>query len=156
MALTPLFARPRVQPPGGDYGLSMDDIIVDVAISALASDTEGLTRASLRTVEMIGRDPDLKGIHMSGGLTDLAARLPIIEIDGAPLRVQLESAFLTLAMPHGFDVVLATPGRAYRILGEDSTVSLRCFGRSSPSTASTRCGACASFTHRPRTEAPAA
>lgn len=107
---------------GGHYGLSMDDIIIDVAISTLASDTGGLTRASLRTVEMIGRDPELRGIHMSGGLTNLAGQLPTIEIDGAPLRVQLESAFLTLAMPHGFDMVLATPGRPYRILGEDSTV----------------------------------
>jgi 5-methyltetrahydrofolate--homocysteine methyltransferase len=107
---------------GGDYGLTMDDIIIDVAISAMSSDTGGLTRASLETVRHIGQDPELKGIHMSGGLTNLAGQLPTIEIDGAPLRVQLESAYLTLAMPHGFDMVLATPGRAYRILDEDSTV----------------------------------
>jgi cobalamin-dependent methionine synthase I len=107
---------------GGDYGLTMDDIIIDVAISAMSSDTGGLTRASIETVRQIGRDPELKGIHMSGGLTNLAGQLPKIEIDGAPLRVQLESAYLTLAMPHGFDMVLATPGRPYRILGEDSVV----------------------------------
>lgn len=106
----------------GDYGLAMDDIIIDVAISAIASDTEGLTRSSLKTVELIGQDPDLKGVHMSGGLTNLAAHLPAIQIDGGPLRVQLESAFLTLAIPNGFDFVLASPGRGYRILPDDSVV----------------------------------
>ena len=106
----------------GGHGLTMDDIIIDVAISAMSSDTGGLTRASLETVRHISQDPKLKGVHMSGGLTNLAAQLPAIEIDGAPLRVQLESAFLTLAIPNGFDMVMASPGRAYRILPEDSIV----------------------------------
>ena len=47
-----------------DHGLTTDDLIVDTAIGTLSSDTEGLMRASLETVNLINQDPDLKGIHM--------------------------------------------------------------------------------------------
>ena len=107
---------------GGDYGLVIDDLIVDVAVATLSSDTEGRTRAALETVKRIHADPELKGIHMSAGLSNLAIQLPSVEIDGKPFKLQLESAFLTLAVPHGFDMVLGTPGRAYEMLPEDNTV----------------------------------
>jgi cobalamin-dependent methionine synthase I len=107
---------------GGDYGLVIDDLIVDVAVATLSSDTEGRTRAALETVKRIHADPDLAGIHMSAGLSNLAIQLPSVEVDGKPFKLQLESAFLTLATPHGFDMVLGTPDRAYEILPEDNTV----------------------------------
>jgi 5-methyltetrahydrofolate--homocysteine methyltransferase len=106
----------------GDHGITTDDLIVDTAIGTLSSDTEGLTRASLETVNLINQDPDLKGIHMSGGLSNLSVQLPSKEIDGAPMKLQLENAYLTLAVPNGFDMVLATPWRAYELLPDDNTV----------------------------------
>ena len=48
--------------------------------------------------------------------------LPSKAADGSPLKVQLDSAFLTRTMPHGLDTVLGTPGRDYRILPEDNFV----------------------------------
>ena len=51
--------------------VTIDDIIVDIAIGTLSSDTKGLTRNSLATVKMINEDTELKGIHMSGGLSNL-------------------------------------------------------------------------------------
>ena len=107
---------------GRGCGITMDDLIVDVAISAISSDTEGRTRTTLEAIETIGKDPELKGIHISGGLTNLAAQLPAIQIDGKPLKAQLENAFLTLAIPRGFDTVLATPGRSFEILPDDNRV----------------------------------
>ena len=106
----------------GDYGITTDDLIVDTAIGTLSSDTEGLIRASLETVKLINQDPDLKGIHMSGGLSNLSVQLPSKEIDGAPMKLQLENAYLTLAVPNGFDMVLGTPWRAYEFLADDNTV----------------------------------
>jgi len=107
---------------GGNYCLTVDDLIIDVAVATLSSDTEGRTRAALETVRRIHEDPELKGIHMSAGLSNLAIQLPSVEIDGKPFKIQLESAFLTLAVPQGFDMVLGTPGRGYEILPEDNTV----------------------------------
>lgn len=105
-----------------DRGLTLDDLIVDVAVNAISSDTEGLTRASLETIRRIGADPDLEGIHMSCGLSNLAAQLPNPEIDGIGLKLGLECAFLTQAVAYGFDMVLATPWRDFRILEDDHPI----------------------------------
>ena len=102
--------------------VTIDDIIVDIAIGTLSSDTKGLTRNSLATVKMINEDTELKGIHMSGGLSNLPAQLPAKEIEGQPMKLQLENAFLTLAVPNGFDMVLGTPWRDYNFLPEDNQV----------------------------------
>ena len=89
--------------------LSTDDIIVDVSISALATDTKGLTKMALDGIRMISEDPDLEGIHIMGGLTNIGQMLPPKEIDGENLKSLIERAFLTVAMPLGFDTVLITP-----------------------------------------------
>ncbi len=102
--------------------VTIDDIIVDIAIGTLSSDTKGLTRNSLATVKMINEDTELKGIHMSGGLSNLPVQLPAKEIEGQPMKLQLENAFLTLAVPNGFDMVLGTPWRDYNFLPEDNQV----------------------------------
>jgi 5-methyltetrahydrofolate--homocysteine methyltransferase len=105
-----------------EHGLALDDVIVDVSISALIADTAGMNREALAAIGLIGSDPELKGIHISGGLSNIAQQLPPKAADGSDLRLQLECAFLTLARPLGMDTVLATPWRGFQTLSEDNYV----------------------------------
>jgi 5-methyltetrahydrofolate--homocysteine methyltransferase len=47
------------------------DIYVDVTIHSLVSDLEGLTRMALEAIGSIGEDPELKGVHIIGGMTNI-------------------------------------------------------------------------------------
>ena len=105
-----------------EHGLALDDVIIDVSISALIADTAGMNREALAAIGLIGSDPELKGIHISGGLSNIAQQLPPKAADGSDLKLQLECAFLTLARPLGMDTVLATPWREFRMLPEDNYV----------------------------------
>ena len=105
-----------------ENGLALDDIIVDVSISALISDTAGMNRSALDAIAAIGADPELKGIHVSGGITNIGQLLPPKAADGSDLKRQLECAFVTVAMPLGFDTVLGTPWHGFHTLPEDNYV----------------------------------
>lgn len=105
-----------------DYGMTMDDILVDMSISAIIADTESLNRNTLDAIKLIGLDPDLMGIHMMGGLSNIGQQLPPKAVDGSDLKHCLENAFLTLAVPYGFDYILGTPWRGYQPLPEDHYV----------------------------------
>lgn len=105
-----------------DYGLAMDDIFLDMSVSAIIADTEALNRNTLDAIIRVGADPDLKGIHMMGGLSNIGQQLPPKAVDGSDLKHCLECAFLTIAVPHGFDTVLGTPWRDYHPLPEDHYV----------------------------------
>lgn len=105
-----------------ENGLAPGDIIVDVSVSALAADTAGLNRAALEAIGRLGADPELQGIHISGGLTNIGQQLPPKAADGSDLRRQLERAFVTLAAPLGFDTVLGTPWHSFEPLPEDNAV----------------------------------
>ena len=105
-----------------DYGMAFDDVFVDISVSAIIADSEGLNRSALEAVRQIGSDPDLKGIHMMGGLSNIGQQLPPKAVDGSDLKHSLECAFLTLAAPLGFDTVLGTPWRGYAPLAEDNYV----------------------------------
>jgi len=99
-----------------DHGFELDDIIVDVTVSALAVDTAGQNRAALEAIGTIGADPELRGIHLSGGITNIGQQLPAKAADGSDLRTQLGRAFVTVARPLGLDTVLATPWHDLRPL----------------------------------------
>lgn len=105
-----------------DYGLTMDDVFVDVSVCAVIADTKSLNRVALDAVKLIGADPDLNGIHIMGGLSNIGQQMPPKAVDGSDLKHSLECAFLTLATPHGFDTVLGTPWRDYHRLPEDNYV----------------------------------
>ena len=105
-----------------EHDLAANDIIIDVSVSALAADTNGLNRAALEAIGRLGSDPELKGIHISGGLTNIGQQLPPKAADGSDLRRQLERAFVTLAAPLGFDTVLGTPWHSFEPLPEDNPV----------------------------------
>ena len=85
-----------------DYGMALDDIYIDVSVSAVVADTNGLHRATLQAVRMLRADPQLKGLHIMGGLTNIGQQLPPKAADGSDLKLLLECAFLTLAVPLGF------------------------------------------------------
>jgi 5-methyltetrahydrofolate--homocysteine methyltransferase len=53
------------------------------------------------------------------GLSNFTNMLPRRKSDGSPVRSPLESAFLTLAMPLGLDMVIGSVKRKYAILPED-------------------------------------
>jgi 5-methyltetrahydrofolate--homocysteine methyltransferase len=105
-----------------DYGMSMDDIFIDMSVSAIIADTAGLNRATVDAVRLIHDDPELAGIHMMGGLSNIGQQLPAKAVDGSSLKHALECAFLTLTAPLGFDTILGTPWKEYAPLAEDSYV----------------------------------
>jgi 5-methyltetrahydrofolate--homocysteine methyltransferase len=105
-----------------DHGLKLSDVFVDISVSAMIADTTGLTRATLEGIRMIGSDPELKGINISGGLSNIGQQLPPKAADGSDLKEQLECAFLTAAVPCGMNTVLGTPWRNYRPLAADNFV----------------------------------
>lgn len=112
----------------GGYGVQNDDFFVDVSIATLAADTEGMIKMALEGIRLVREDPALDGVHIMGGLSNLPQHLPDKAADGSDLKLQLECAFLTVAMPLGFDTVLGTPWREYALLAEDNFV-LREFRR---------------------------
>lgn len=105
-----------------EYGMPADHIFIDMSISAIIADTEGLNRNTLEAIRLIGADPDLQGVHMMGGLSNIGQQLPPKAADGSDLKQCLENAFLTLAVPAGFDTVLGTPWRGYAPLPQDHHV----------------------------------
>ena len=108
-------------------GIANDGMIVDVGIGPVGSDTEGLLKRVLDSIGLIHRDPDFAGIHMSVGLSNFTHMLPAKRADGSPVKSALESAFLTMAMPIGLDMIIGSVKRKYEILpaGHPALVCLR-------------------------------
>lgn len=98
------------------HGLTNDQIIIDPGIAPLGSDTEGLLKRVLDSMRLIHDDPAFRGVHMSVGLSNFTHMLPPKRADGSPLKSPLESAFLTLAMPLGLDMVIGSVARKYELL----------------------------------------
>lgn len=115
-------ARRAVRRLREQHGMQNHDVLIDVSVCAIVADTEGLNRATLDAIAQIHADPDLSGVHMMGGLSNIGQQLPAKAADGSNLKDQLENAFLTLAVPRGFDTILGTPWRVYQPLPEDSHV----------------------------------
>jgi len=105
-----------------EYGFSRGDVLVDVTIHSLISDLEGLTKMALDAIRAIGEDPELKGVHIMGGMTNIGNMLPPLKFDGVSLRQLAENAFLTLAVPLGFDTIMGTPWNDFRLLPDDNVV----------------------------------
>jgi cobalamin-dependent methionine synthase I len=105
-----------------DHGVSHEDMFVDVTIHSLVSDLEGLTMMALEAIRAVRQDPDLNGIHIMGGLTNIGNMLPPLKFDNVPLRQLAEDAFLTLAVPLGFDTIMGTPWNDFRMLPNENIV----------------------------------
>ncbi len=121
-------ARRKARKLVEQYGMNNEDLFVDVSIATLAADTEGLIKMALDGIRLVRQDPAMAGVHIMGGLSNLPQHLPDKCADGSDLKFQLECAFLTVAIPTGFDTVLGTPWRGYTLLPEGNFV-LREFRR---------------------------
>ncbi|MHC4443079.1 MAG: dihydropteroate synthase [Planctomycetota bacterium] len=93
--------------------------IIDPAIGPIASDTDGMLKRLIAAMKLIHQDPDLTGVHMSVGLSNFTVMLPPKRADGTPVKSPLESAFLTMAMPLGLDMVIGSVKRKYQLLDQD-------------------------------------
>ena len=97
-------------------GFSNDQAIIDPGIAPIGSDCEGQLKRVLESLALIHDDPFFAGVHMSVGLSNFTVMLPSKKKDGSPVKGPLESAFLTLAMPHGLDTIIGSTVRKYEIL----------------------------------------
>jgi 5-methyltetrahydrofolate corrinoid/iron sulfur protein methyltransferase len=96
--------------------IANDDCIFDPGIAPIGSDSEGNLKRLIAGIELIHKDPDMAGVHMSVGLSNFTVMLPAKRADGAPVKGPLESAFLTRAMPLGLDMVIGSVKRNYETL----------------------------------------
>jgi 5-methyltetrahydrofolate--homocysteine methyltransferase len=100
-------------------GIANDQLIVDPGIAPIGTDSEGMLGRVLEAMKLIREDPEFQGIHMSVGLSNFTVMLPSKRADGTPLKSALESAFLTLAMPVGLDMIIGSMARKYEVLPAD-------------------------------------
>ena len=99
--------------------INNDNIIIDVGIAPIASDMQGMTKRTIDSITKINSDDMFKGIHMSVGLSNFTVMMPPKTKDGLPVKSSLESAFLTMTMKNGLDMVIGSVKRKYRMLEDD-------------------------------------
>jgi cobalamin-dependent methionine synthase I len=97
-------------------GFRNDQAIVDPGIAPVGGDCEGQLKRVLEALGLMHDDPFFAGVHMSVGLSNFTVMLPSRTKAGAPVKGPLESAFLTLAMPRGLDMIIGSTVRKYEIL----------------------------------------
>ena len=95
------------------------DVILDPGIVPIGSDLEGNFKRLVNAIKLIHQDADLIGVNMSVGLSNFTVMLPSKRADGSPVKGSLESAFLTMAMPMGFNTIIGSVKRNYSLLAED-------------------------------------
>jgi cobalamin-dependent methionine synthase I len=96
-----------------------NELILDPGITPIGSDMEGNFKRLMNTIKLIHTNPDFTGINMSVGLSNFTVMLPSKKADGSPVKGPLESAFLTMAMPLGFNMIIGSVKRKYALLPED-------------------------------------
>jgi cobalamin-dependent methionine synthase I len=106
-------ARERI----GD--VANDQLILDPGIVPIGSDSEGNFKRLMQSIKMIHEERDFTGINMSVGLSNFTVMLPSKKADGSPVKGPLESAFLTMTMPLGFNMIIGSVKRKYQILPDD-------------------------------------
>lgn len=102
-----------------DHGIPNDHCIFDPGIAPIGSDTEGILKMVLESMQRMHDDPEFAGVHMSVGLSNFTVMLPVKRADGSPVKGPLESAFITLAMPRGLDFIIGSVKRNYQLLPPD-------------------------------------
>lgn len=100
-------------------GIEPCDCFLDPGIAPIAGDVEGNLKRLLTAMELIQNDPEFEGVHFSVGLSNFSVMLPAKRKDGSSIKSDLESAFLTLAMPLGLDYAITSVKRKHRFLESD-------------------------------------
>jgi cobalamin-dependent methionine synthase I len=95
------------------------ELILDPGIMPIGSDSDGNFKRLIHSIKFIHQDSDLKGVNMSVGLSNFTVMLPSKCGDGSPVKGPLESAFLSMAMPMGFNTIIGSVKRKYSLLAED-------------------------------------
>ncbi len=101
-----------------DY-VTNDDLFFDPGMGPIGADMNGLTNATIDAVKLIHESEELKGCHMSVGLSNFSVQLPPRTASGGLVRTPLESAFLTLTNPMGMDHVIGSTKKKYKRLDAD-------------------------------------
>ncbi len=101
------------------HGIPVSQCIIDPAISPIGADTEGRFHCLMGAIRLIHDDPELKGVHMSVGLSNFSVMIPPKRADGSLTKGPLESAFLTMSVPIGMDFVIGSVKRNYELLPPD-------------------------------------
>ena len=107
------------------HGIPNEHCIVDPGIAPIGSDTDGFLNIAIESMERMHNDPELKGLHMSVGLSNFTVMLPPKCADGSPVKSTLESAFLATALPLGLDFIIGNVKRNYSLL-EPEHPAMRC------------------------------
>ncbi len=94
-------------------GRTNDQILIDTGLAPVGADTYGLVNMGLDAMRLIRQDPTLQGVHLSVGLTNFSFGTP------KEIREGMESAYLTLAVEAGLDVVLGNPEKNLGLLSSD-------------------------------------
>jgi cobalamin-dependent methionine synthase I len=95
------------------------ELILDPGIMPIGSDSDGNFKRLINSIRLIHHDADLKSVNMSVGLSNFTVMLPSKRADGSPVKGPLESAFLTMAMPMGFNTIIGSVKRKYSLLADD-------------------------------------
>jgi 5-methyltetrahydrofolate--homocysteine methyltransferase len=106
-------AREFVEMLATRAGRTNDQIIIDPGLAPISADTYGLVNMGLDAMRLIRSDPDLKGVHLSVGLTNFSFGVP------PNIREGLENAYITLAVEAGLDTLLGNPEKDLHLLDED-------------------------------------
>ncbi len=80
-----------------------DQIIIDPGLAPVGADTYGLVNIGLDAMRLIRSDNDLRGVHITVGLSNFAWGTP------KHIRHDLEKAYLTIGTNAGLDFAIANP-----------------------------------------------
>jgi len=84
-------------------GIKNEQIFLDPGLPPVGADTQGLVNMGLDAIKLIRADEDLKGVHISVGLSNFAWGTP------KDLRAKLERAYLSVAGELGLDFSISNP-----------------------------------------------
>ncbi len=80
-----------------------DQIIIDPGLAPVGADTYGIVNIGLDAMRLIRKDNDLRGVHITVGLSNFAWGTP------KHIRPDLEKAYLTVGTEAGLDFAIANP-----------------------------------------------
>jgi len=83
--------------------LRNDQIFLDPGLPPVGADTQGLVNMGLDTIKLMRADHDLKGVHISVGLSNFAWGTP------KNIRASMERAYLSVAGELGLDFSISNP-----------------------------------------------